>query len=601
MLFRVFRGEKAGNDDNDDDNDCEMKRLSMKTVKRFLATVPAALSLAFAAAASAAANPNPAPAGGEIAGVFGIGGCNFRTREHNYETWIPQMAAIGINTVRGLGGTGWTGEAERNYANVDWQAEYLARHGISFGGGFYNYRQGKGKYGLPMDDLPGWAADVTRLTAHFKGKIKYWEIWNEPPNGTAPGQTAADYARFAIATYDAAKKGDPDCLVGIAAKSAAINYIDQALAAGAAGHFDYITLHPYETAGCIMDHPGTEPVYLQIVPTVRKMLAARDPAKVNCPVIFTELGYAAGGQYNKGGPDTQAYAVVKYYTLAIVQGVACLQWFEGMDGDSGPMGLMDARGKPRPAYTAMAQMIKHFSQKPQYLGWVLLNGKHYGFVFQGAKGTVLAAWAAGKEADRVDFGQPVKIVDPLTGNVSEAKTCELTLAPILVDGVPEALLRTARANRNQPIPWGGDYSNAKSVSITFGEKNVEKGLHTQSAASVAAAVVGYGGGARVGNVPGGNIFLVDPNFLSYDATPIEISIVCHRGPDNKPAKIGIEYESTSGYKKLPAYEIPESAEWSTAKWKITDAQFVSMWAYNFSISPGKYYIQSVTVTRLDRK
>src|SRR5208283_1069012 len=162
------------------------------------------------------------------------------------------------------------------------------------------------------------------------------------------------------------KKANPGCLIGLAAKSVAINWLDQTIVAGAKGHFDYITLHPYETAGCIIDHPGTELVYLQIVPTIRKMLAARDPAKVNCPIIFTELGYDDGGQ---NGPQAQAYAVVKYYTLGIAQGVACIQWFEGMDGDSGPMGLIDGRGKPRPAYMAMAQMIKYFSQHPAYLGW----------------------------------------------------------------------------------------------------------------------------------------------------------------------------------------------------------------------------------------
>lgn len=41
-------------------------------------------------------------------------------------------------------------------------------------------------------------------------------------------------------------------------------------------------------------------------------------------------------------------------------------------------------------------------------------------------------------------------------------------------------------------------------------------------------------------------------------------------------------------------------------WKIRDAQFVGMWAYNFLLNSdgntfNKYYIQSVTVTKLDKK
>ena len=41
--------------------------------------------------------------------------------------------------------------------------------------------------------------------------------------------------------------------------------------------------------------------------------------------------------------------------------------------------------------------------------------------------------------------------------------------------------------------------------------------------AIAADVLAYGGNARSGTVPGGNVFMVDPNFLSYDSTPIEIS------------------------------------------------------------------------------
>ena len=42
----------------------------------------------------------------------------------------------------------------------------------------------------------------------------------------------------------------------------------------------------------------------------------------------------------------------------------------------------------------MAQMIQHLGQHPVYLGWVMLNEKHYGFVFQGVQTTVLITWAS---------------------------------------------------------------------------------------------------------------------------------------------------------------------------------------------------------------
>jgi hypothetical protein len=542
---------------------------------------------------------------------FGIGSCH----SSNWgapanERWIPQVAAIGVTHHRSCN-TGWSSvepkEGQWTWKLLDEQMGYLESQGIAFGGILmgnpqWNAKDARGS--LPVNNLAGWSRYVSEVVKHCKGRIKYWEVWNEPPNGTGRDQTAADYAKIVMAAYDAAKAADPDCKVGIAAKSVAITYLDQALAAGAKGHFDYVTLHPYEVGGSTITHPGTEAVYLQINSTLRKMLAARDPAKVDCPLIFTELGFAAGGQYShtigRYSPlEVQAHALVKYYSMGIAQGVTCIQWFEGMDGDSGPMGLLTGKGEMRPAYMALAQMLKHFGQRPTYLGWLLLNDKHYAFVFEGAKGTVLATWAASLTPARVDFGQPVRIIDPVTGQAKRAATHTLTVAPILVDGVPEALVKLARANKGKPFTWGGDYTDAKSVSVTFGAKNVEQGLHTKSAESIAADVLAYGGSARVGTVPGGNVYMVDPNFLSYTTTPIEISAVVRRNANNDPATLTLTYESTGGYKQAKPFVIPDNTQWHTATWKIDDAQFVSQWAYNFTLNAGKYSIQSVTVRKVE--
>lgn len=540
---------------------------------------------------------------------FGIGSCHTCNWGADANArWIPQMVKIGITNHRTCN-TGWSAvepdEGKWTWNLLDKQMKYLEDQHIAFGGILAGNPKwsAKGTTGLPVNNIDGWKKYVTEVVKHCKGRVKYWEVWNEPPNGTGPDQTAADYAKIVIAAYEAAKAADPDCLVGIAAKSVAINYLDQAIAAGAKGHFDYVTLHPYEVGGCTITHPGTEMVYLQINGTLRKMLAARDPAKVNCPAIFTELGFAAGGQYSHkvadfSAPEVQGHALVKYYAMGIAQGITCIQWFEGMDGDSGPMGLLDSKGNPRPAYTALTQMIKYLGQHPKYLGWVLLNEKHYGFVFEGTKSTVLVTWASSLATDKVDFGQPVQIVDPLTGKTTETATHNLTIAPILVNGVPDNLVKRAKENKAKPFTWGGDYTGAKSVSVTFGEKNVEMGLHTKSADTVAKDVLAYGGSARVGTVPGGNVYMVDPNFLSYTKTPIEISVVVRRNANNDPAKLTLTYESTSGYKKAEPYDVPDNKEWHTAKWRIDDAQFVSQWAYNFTLNSGKYSIQSVTVTKL---
>jgi hypothetical protein len=560
-----------------------------------------ALSLAWACHAAAqtpppapplAQPPIPAPTYDQKLSPFGIGGCNARTRDHAYSTWIPQMAALGIHEARTLGGTGWNGETEQKWDVLDWQYDYLTSEGIRPGGMFYAYRK-KPNNGLPMDILQDFADNEGKVVAHFKGKIKYWESWNEPPNGTRKDQTPQDYGQYIAAMYDAMKAADPNAELGMAAKSADINYLDQAIQGGAKDKFDYITLHPYETLGCTMQVPGCEGLFMNIVPATRKMLAAQDPAKVNCPIIFTEIGYDA-----RKSPEKQAIALVKTYTMGIAQGVACIQWFEGMDGDSGPMGLIQGNGVPRPSYTALGQLIKALGQYPTYLGWVLLNDKDYGFVFQGDKGPILITWAEMGTTDNVDLGQQVSVIDALTGTATQASTTTLSQDPVIVEPAPDAIVTQAQGNKAKPFPWGGDYSNAQEVSVTYGTTNVEKGLHTFSGAAIAANVVLYGGNARSGTVPGGNTFMVDPNFLTYTSVPLEIDAVVRLDDKNDPAKLELEYESTTGYKKAEPYIVPDNSDWHTATWRIDDDQFVGMWGFNFRFNSGKYVIQSVTVKKV---
>ena len=546
----------------------------------------------------------PTPKDPELS-IFGIGSSSMR--DGNHPQWMPQMAAIGIRDCRAMYGS-WGVEKEEgkfDFTYFDKRLAYDESIGVQDGvlfNGIPPWKKGRDR-GLPMNSLPEWSDLVKEMVSHTKGRVKLFECWNEPPNGTAGNQTGADYAKVVCATYDAAKSANPDAMVGMAAKSAHIGYLDQALRSGAKDHFDYITLHPYEILGCVVSHPGTEQVYLSIVPNVRKMLAARDPAKVNVPVIFTEVGIDI-----RRGLDKQAQAVLKTYVMGIHMGVACINYYEGMDGDSGPLGLLDGKTNPRPAYFALGRLIETVGRHPTSLGWVIFNDKHYGFMIQGAKGPVLATWAATTAPDDVDFGQEVEILDPVSGNTTKESKVSLTLAPILVLNPPEKLVAEAKANQGRPMPWGGDYSNAKSVSVTFAGKYAEQGLHTMAGDSIAADVAAYGGGQRSGEIPkGGNVFYIDPNFLSYDTVPIEISVMVKRNEKNDPCSLSVEYESNQtpreGYQKTQPQDIPEGdTEWHKLTWKIDDSQFVGTWAYHFRLNGDakKYLIQNLTVTRLDR-
>ncbi|MFA7343095.1 MAG: endo-1,4-beta-xylanase, partial [Terrimicrobiaceae bacterium] len=376
-------------------------------------TIPTILTGIFIASLSNL--PAAEPAQSLCPSPFGIGG-DAQTAQ-TPEKWIPQMAAIGIKVNRTIR-TKWEvvepKEGQWDWTGPDRALQCLIDNGMDTGGYLIGHPQwavkgdpGPGRLTLPVGNLPAWSNYVSETVKHYKGKIKRWEVWNEPPNFTGVNQKAADYGKVVAAAYDAAKAADPDCLIGLAAKSAHINYLERAITGGAKDRFDYITVHPYEALSGVIGNQGAEALFMNIVPNIRKMLARVNPAKANVPVIITELGADSDpvGKNYGVGPDVAAQALVKAYTLGIAQGVDCINWFEGMDGDSGAMGLLDAAGKPRLTHTAMEQMIKHLGQRPAYLGWQLLNDKHYAFLFQGAKGPVLITWAYKGVPDKVDFGK----------------------------------------------------------------------------------------------------------------------------------------------------------------------------------------------------
>ena len=542
---------------------------------------------------------------------FGIGSCHINNRSvKDYGRWVPQMAEIGLREYRSPQVSWGILEREKgkwDWKNLDEQLAYLEEREFKFGAlliGNPKWNTLDPPGSLPVNNIDGWSNYVTQLATHLRGRVRHYEVWNEPPNFTGRDQTPADYARIVVAAYRAAKSIDPDCRVGLAAKSAHINYLEQTILAGAKDHFDYIVLHPYEVLDGIAASAGSEAIFMNIVPVLRKMLASKNPAKVDVPVIFTELGVSA----NKG-VDVQAHALVKAYTMSIAQGVECMQWFEGRDGDSGPLGLLNREGKPRPAYFALKTLIQHLGQHPKYRGWTLLNDRHYAFLFDGAEAPVMIAWAAAGTAGSINFPETVTVVDPMQKEAESVRRKAVAPgpAPVLIIAPPQRLIEEAVANRDKPLLRGRDYSAANEVSIEFGETTVENGLYTRSASHLAEAVVAYGGSARSGSVPGGNVFIVDPGFLSYESVPIEIEVEVRRNPENTNAGFKLVYESPDGFKTAGGwYTIPDNQQWHTRTWRIEDPQFVNYWGYNFVLESdgdkfNQYLIRSVKVRKLKQQ
>ncbi|MBI3855397.1 MAG: hypothetical protein HY293_06875 [Planctomycetes bacterium] len=497
-------------------------------------------------------------------------------------SWSKEFADIGIHWMRGF----HQGEMDRVLPIIEKNGFQVA--------GILSWSPKGVKHTFPSNALPEWKDYVTGIITKTKGKVRYWEVWNEPPN-FSESKSPAEYAKIVVAAYEAAKEADPTVKIGLAAQSVNLNFLAQALDAGAAGHFDYVTVHPYEIMDMVAQ--GWEPQFLSIVPTIRKLLADKSPTKKDVPVWFTEVGQPV----EKGvTQEMQSDTVIKAYVLGLAQGVLRIHWFEGIDGDSGPFGLIAGNSGSAPrrlSYTALTQLIKALGQTPRRVGWLLLDGKHYGFVFDGAEGPVLAAWAGPGVTAKVALGAKVRVVQPRSGETSESESVELTNSPLLILGAPPKLVAEAKANVGKPIPWGGDFSGAASVS--WDAATGAHGLHPVGRAKTIAI---DGKDARDISSAVGQGFTVDPNFLSYTATPIKITAVLRRNGE-KGAGFNMRYESSSGHKGTGGwYTIPAGTEWTTKTWTIKDPQFVGKWGVHFSFDSDStqnsdYSLLSVTVSK----
>jgi hypothetical protein len=497
-------------------------------------------------------------------------------------SWSKEINDTGLHWMRGF----HQGEMDRVLPIIEKNGYQVA--------GILQWSKKGGPHSFPSNALPEWRIYVAEIVKKTKRQVRYWEVWNEPPN-FSDSKSPVDYAKIVVAAYEAAKEADPTVQVGLAAQSVNLNFLAQALDAGASGHFDYVTVHPYETMDMVAQ--GWEAQFMSIVPCIRKLLADKSPSQKNVPVWFTEVGQPVEKAIT---PEMQSDTLLKAYILGLAQGVHRIHWFEGIDGDSGPFGLIagnNGSAPKRPSYAALTQLIKALGQKPRSVGWLLLDGKHYGFMFDGAEGAVLATWSGPGVTAKVALGAKVRIIQPRSGEPSEAASVELTNSPVLVLDVPPKLVAEARANAARPFPWGGDYTGAASVS--WEAPGAERGLHPVGRAKIVAL---DGRDARDISSAPGQSFTVDPNFLSYTTAPITITAVLRRNGE-KGAGFNLKYESTSGWKGSEGwYTVPTGVQWTTKTWTIKDPQFVGKWGTHFSFDSdstqnSSYSLLSVTVSK----
>jgi hypothetical protein len=183
------------------------------------------------------------------------------------EKTYPFMAKLGAKWARVQ--TGWsrceTVKGEFDFRWLDSIVDSLLHIGIQ---PWFNLGYGNQLYSpdSPLESAVGWVPIRTpeqkqawtrfteRISAHFRGRVRHWEIWNEP-NITVfwkPTQpSAAGYAELVKLTAPAIRNANPDAVIvggGLTGTYPdVLEYLDTALKNGIAEHVDRISYHRYRS------------------------------------------------------------------------------------------------------------------------------------------------------------------------------------------------------------------------------------------------------------------------------------------------------------------------------------------------------------------
>jgi hypothetical protein len=573
---------------------------------RFLLVVGFSLSLIAAILGLIPASARSEPAAKQPTNPWGVSSSASAFRNH--AEWFPKVAAAGVASVRLF--PEWRSVEPKKgtwkWDDADALVKSAGENRIEITGILMGSPPGaRAVHAFPLDDLDGWSSYVSAAVGRYEKQIRCWEVWNEGNGGFNDGHhSTTDYAKLAVATYTAARKANPQAQVGLTVASYDIPYLHQAILAmkkaGKPNCFDYLCIHPYEIADGLADADGEIP-FLWMNRRAREMLKESAPERADCEIWISEVGRRI--EKRKGRVVTEedaAKGLAKIYTMSLAQGLARVQWFEARDpvGEDQGFGLIARNGNARASYHTLKTLTTLLGAAPAYEGWLALgrDGLGYGFAFKGKTAPVLIAWMPKGLSDKTQsFPTDVEVIEALGGATRTLKAnqpLELTDAPVFVVGLSPDLLKQAQANAGKNFPWGGEYTDAKTVSIQLGSKGASRGIFPVGRADrpVVTFADGTGGVLLEGDISHSINFYVHPSFATFQTREYHVRATVRRVAAGNVG-MNLIYEVADSQGRSPYantgkwFGCSESGDWQTFTWRVTDACFSKMWGYDFLLRP----------------
>ncbi|MCT7656845.1 Ig-like domain-containing protein [Mycobacterium deserti] len=222
--------------------------------------------------------------------------------------------------------------------------------------------------GRPAD--PQEFAEYAGMVAtRYAGKISAYEIWNEPNywGFWAPGPNAAQYTELLKAAYPVIKAADPNAVVVAGSVASVLDFfnittnpvrfVEEMYAAGAAGYFDALSVHPYLYSLQFSDGTNVQNSPMDQVQDIYALMVANGDG--NKKIWATEYGQPShlvseASQTEFIGDFLRTWRTLPYAGPAFIQTV---KDNTEADANAANMGLLRTDWTPKPALGEVSAVI----------------------------------------------------------------------------------------------------------------------------------------------------------------------------------------------------------------------------------------------------
>jgi len=203
------------------------------------------------------------------------------------------------------------------------------------------------------DILEDFAAETGK---RYKGKIKYYEFWNEPDGMGMPfieydeqgkprdikfGGDPSVYSELLKRVYRGLKKGNPDCVVSVGGLESKTSFLRGIYENGGKDYFDAVAIHPYSGEG----------INTHWIDEIRELMVKMGDEKK--PIWITEWGWATKDLEKQVSLLRKSFQEIRKRPFIHIATFHTLNDWRGNEADANslvPMGLLTYDLCPKPAY-----------------------------------------------------------------------------------------------------------------------------------------------------------------------------------------------------------------------------------------------------------